>query len=519
MTGWLICEAHPAVRSCTQPNGTNAFSNQYFGIFPGTMKGARIIQQASTAVQRFTKPKVLIVGSGWAGFRMATDLDKKKFNVELVSPRNHFLFTPLLPSTAVGTLEFRAIQEPVRTIPNIAYYQASVEKVDINANKISCIDAFCTAHHFDLQYDALVLAAGCETATFGVQGVLDNDRVFFLKQLKDARSIRNRLIDCFERASSPACTPEEIKRLLTFVVVGGGPTSVEFASELYDFLVLDVSRWYPDLHQHAKICLVEASGHILGTFNSQLVKYVEKLFAKRQIHLMTSTTVSKVDGSEVIFTNGESLSFGLMVWSTGIKQLQLVQDLDAGVAKFPNGRLKVDDFLRVQATGVAPGTTTAGAAAEAGSSIPSLSPLPHSRVFAMGDCAGNAEKPLPALAQVASQQGKYLAAMMNKHGLEGVWNSPVVSHKDSHKGRSKDSKEIFKYQHMGSMASVGEWKGVYDSTNVKMAENVVAPVTGFVAFALWRSAYWTKQVSITNKILILMYWFKSFMFGRDISRF
>lgn len=69
------------------------------------------------------------------------------------------------------------------------------------------------------------------------------------------------------------------------------------------------------------------------------------------------------------------------------------------------------------------------------------------------------------------------------------------------------------------MASVGEWKGVYDSTNVKVAENVVAPVTGFVAFALWRSAYWTKQVSITNKILILMYWFKSFMFGRDISRF
>ena len=406
-------------------------------------------------------------------------LDKKKFQVELVSPRNHFLFTPLLPSTAVGTLEFRAIQEPVRTIPNLSYYQATVDSIDVKNGSLSCIDAFHTGHHFNLKYDALILAAGCETATFNVPGVIGNDRVFFLKQLKDARNIRNRLIDCFERASSPACTPEEKKRLLTFVVVGGGPTSVEFASELYDFLKKDVSRWYPDLHNDVHIHLVEASGHILGTFNSKLVSYVERLFQNRQIHLMTSTAVAKVDGNEVIFADGTKLHFGLMVWSTGIKQLSMIQNIQE-LAKFPNGRLKVDGYLRTL-TATATTTTTAAttattattATAAESSNSDNVTLSPHSRVFSVGDCAGNYEKPLPGLAQVASQQGIYLSAALNKYGLERVWNASI--------GKNNEP-DVFKYGHLGAMASVGEWKGVYDSTNVSITSTKTVtgpPVTGF----------------------------------------
>ena len=370
-----------------------------------------ILLQRRFATAGRIRPKIVVVGSGWAGFRMATDLDKNKFQVELVSPRNHFLFTPLLPSTAVGTLEFRAIQEPVRTIPNLSYYQATVESVDVKSGSLSCIDAFHTGYHFNLKYDALVLAVGCETATFNVPGVIGNDRVFFLKQLKDARNIRNRLIDCFERASSPACTAEEKKRLLTFVVVGGGQTSVEFASELYDFLKKDVSRWYPDLHNDVHIHLVEASGHILGTFHSKLVSYVERLFQKRQIHLMTSTAVAKVDGNEVIFADGTKMYFGLMVWSTGIKQLPMIQNIEE-MAKFPNGRLKIDDHLRVlEATSDSPNNQSTN----------NVAILPHSRVFSMGDCAGNYEKPLPGLAQVASQQGIYLSKRYRGLSIPTPW--------------------------------------------------------------------------------------------------
>ena len=413
------------------------------------------------------KPKIVIVGAGWAGFRVATDIDKAKFNVELVSPRNHFLFTPLLPSTAVGTLEFRTIQEPVRTIPNLSYHQASVESIDFVNSKVTCVDSFKTGHHFDLPYDALVVATGCETATFDVPGVIGNERVMFLKQLSDARAIRSRLIDCFERASSPACSADEAKRLLTFVVVGGGPTSVEFTAELYDFLKGDVRRWYPDLHDKVNIYLFEASGNILGAFHTKLVTYVESLFFKRNIHVMTKTAVAKVDGNDVHLADGTVMSFGLMVWSTGIKQLQLIQSLD-GIAKFPTGRLKVDDHLRL----LSGSDTTL---------------LTTSKVFAMGDCAGHESKPLPALAQVASQQGIYLAEALNLHGLEGLWNA---------KGQG------FYYSHLGAMASVGQWKGVYDSTNVKVGDKEVSagPLSGFAAFALWRAAYWTKQVSVQNKV-------------------
>lgn len=180
--------------------------------------------QVHRSVSTIARPRVVVVGAGWAGYRVALDIDKSKFDVSVVSPRNHFLFTPLLPSTAVGTLEFRAIQEPVRTIPGIRYFQASVDKIDFTKKLIDCTDTFSEGHKFKVDYDAIVLAPGSENNTFGVSGVENNPKVFFLKQLEHSRAIRNRLIECFEMASSPGTSPDDISKLLTFVVVGGGPT-------------------------------------------------------------------------------------------------------------------------------------------------------------------------------------------------------------------------------------------------------------------------------------------------------
>eukprot|EP00590_Aulacoseira_subarctica_P006132 CAMPEP_0172419464 /NCGR_PEP_ID=MMETSP1064-20121228/5902_1 /TAXON_ID=202472 /ORGANISM="Aulacoseira subarctica , Strain CCAP 1002/5" /LENGTH=447 /DNA_ID=CAMNT_0013158965 /DNA_START=222 /DNA_END=1565 /DNA_ORIENTATION=- len=447
---------------------------------------------------------------------MATDLDYTKYDVELVSPRNHFLFTPLLPSTAVGTLEFRAIQEPVRTIPNLVYHQASAESIDLKTSKVTCIDAFSTGYHFDIKYDALILAPGCESATFGIPGIIGNERVYFLKQLKDARNIRNRLIDCFERASSNACTEEERERLLTFIVVGGGPTNVEFASELFDFLDKDVSHWYPELREKFHIFLVEASEQILGTFHARIGDYVKDLFKKRRINIMTNTAVARIDESTVVFANGEKLNFGLLVWSTGVQQIQLIKDLgkDLGdgeaVAKFPNCRLKVDGHLRLQENSLLTSTP------EGDTSDNTIITLQNSKVFAMGDCAANKDHPLPTLAQVASQQAIYLAKVLNKYGLDEVWTAKVMS---SYLDTGSPVIAPFKYQHLGSMANVGEWKGVYDSGVTLKSQKKLPPVTGIIAYLLYKAAYWTRQVSIQNKILIPMYWFKSRVFGRDISRF
>jgi len=425
------------------------------------------------------------------------DLDKSKYSVDVVSPRNHFLFTPLLASTAVGTLEFRAIQEPTRTITNLAYQQATVTSVDLERKIVHCEDAFVQGHSFQLEYDALILATGSETNTFGVKGISVANNVFFLKQLQDARAIRNRLIECFERASSPGCTADEQQQFLTFVVVGGGAINIEFASELHDFIERDVKRSYPDLIGKSKIVVIEASEKILGSFDTSLVSYVSKLFEKRRIEVLTKTSVKEiVDGKIAILSNGE-LPFGLMVWSTGIKQMPLVQNLPTTVCRAPRGgRLVIDKHLRLKASSSSSSSSTSTSTTIDG-------------VFAIGDCAGDEFSPLPCLAQVASQQGIYLAKTFNSHAFEDV-----LASKENIKG--------FTYHHLGMMMTVGSWKGVVDATHVGTEESPIdngPKLKGFAAFVLWRAAYLTKQVSITNKILLLVYWTKTMIFGRDISRF
>ena len=151
----------------------------------------------------------------FSGFRLARDLDKSKYDVTILSPRNHFLFTPLLPSTSVGTLEFRCVQEPVRTIKGIQYVQAFATNIDFKSKGVKCIDVY--EHYennvkqarnvFELPYDKLVLAVGCKSNTFGVPGITSEEEdyehnptgtnkhnIFFLKQLEHARALRNRYI-------------------------------------------------------------------------------------------------------------------------------------------------------------------------------------------------------------------------------------------------------------------------------------------------------------------------------------
>ena len=486
-----------------------AFGHRHFG--------ARLLRRAlaASAPGAEAKNRVVIVGSGWAGFRLATDLDKSRFHVDVVSPRNHFLFTPLLPSTAVGTLEFRAIQEPVRTIPHCAYQQANVESIDFAGKTVLCRDAldFEGGHSFTLPYDVLVLATGSETATYGTPGIAHRapdapssqptSHVYFLKQLQHSRAIRDRLIECFEIASSPGTTEAARKQLLTFVVVGGGPTNVEFASELFDFLENDVRRLYPELFRVAQVKLVEAGEHILGSFHVSLVGYVERLLKTRHIDVLTCRAVKRVSGDVAFLDNGQEIPFGLLVWSAGIKQVPLIEALPPQlVARHKNGRLMTNGHLMLlkprTAAAAGAGAVVAAGAAAAGAAAAEEDVVEG--VFGVGDCAAHASKPLPALAQVASQQAKHLATALNA-GTVG--------------------KRPFAYQHLGSMMSVGAWKGVYDGHNVGSDRLHVdaPPLQGFLAFALWRAAYWTRQVSATNKLLILMYWFKSAVFGRDVSRF
>lgn len=411
------------------------------------------------------RPKLVILGSGFAAFSLLKEVDVKRYAVTIVSPRNHFLFTPLLPSTTVGTIEFRSIIEPIRTArKGIRFHQAWCEHIDFDRQRIECRGAFKGSDFF-IDYDILVIAVGGKNRTFGIPGVLQN--AYFLKELGDARDIRQKVIENFERATKPQRDIEEVKQLLHFVVVGGGPTGVEFAAELHDFVTQDVHRWFPEVMEYVKITLLEATGNILTQFDEKLGTYALKIFRRQHITVKTHSVVNRVEADDVAYAvtlkEGERIPCGLVVWSTGIGPTDLAESI--GATKGPTHRMLVDDYFRLQE---------------------------HNNVYAVGDCSEIEGANLPPTAQVAQQEGKHLGKELNRMA------------------RGEEMRP-FKYKHRGMMAYVGSRRALADLGAIQGR--------GFTTWLFWRSAYLTKLVSLKNKILVLADWTRSHIFGRDISRF
>lgn len=426
------------------------------------------------------RQKLIVLGTGFAGFSLIKDIDVNAYEVWVVSPRNHFLFTPLLPSTTVGTIEFRSIIESIRSAkPEIEYHQAQCTSIDTTNRLVHCLQADGSDQAtFCLPYDILVVAVGAENNTYGIPGAVEH--ALFLRELSDARVIRQRIIDCFERANTPGLDETERKRLLHFVVVGGGPTGVEFAAEMHDFLVEDLSKTFRQLSKDVRITLLEATDHILSSFDGTLGAYAAKHFRRQHIDLRIGSIVTRVEPSKVYLKDGTVIPFGLLVWSTGIGPTNFVRSL-----LFPKdrtGRILTDDYFRVQARQTRPTMSFGRADGGQGSSI----------IYALGDCAVIAEKNLPATAQVAQQQGKYLARQFNRMA----------------KGKTA---EPFRYKNLGMLAYIGGNRALADLPSVKGR--------GYVTWLLWRSVYLTRLVSTKNKILVIFDWIKTRIFGRDVSRF
>ncbi len=407
------------------------------------------------------RPRVILLGSGFGAFSFLKRIDTRRYDVTVVSPRNYFLFTPLLPSSTVGTVEFRSIIESIRLARRgQMLYQANALAVQPESNTLEC-ESVLDQRRFTLSYDHLVIAVGAVVNTYGIPGVAEHG--LLLKDLADARAIRQGIIECFERASQPDKSDEERRRLLHFVVVGGGPTGVEFAAEMHDFLEEDLRRSYPRLAPLVRITLLEATDQILGTFDRVLGEYTMRHFVRQRIAVRTESFVSEVRAEEIILKDGTRIPYGWLVWSTGIGPTPFVRSLP--FAKDRRSRLIIDGHLRVEGC---------------------------ADVFALGDCATQRDHDLPATAQVAQQQGDYLARAFNR----AVRGKPP---------------EPFRYRHFGMLAYVGANRALADLATVKGR--------GFSAWIFWRSAYLTKLVSLKNKVLVLFDWSKAFIFGRDVSRF
>ena len=305
------------------------------------------------------KPKLVVLGTGWGSVAMLKFLNKDEYHVTVVSPSNYFLFTPMLPSATVGTLELRSLVEPVRRIvARLGGHFLKAEAMDVDFSEklveVSAVGENGEKQNFYLPYDKLVLGVGSITNPHGVKGL---EYCHFLKDISDARLIRNKVISNLEIACLPTTPDEERKRLLSFVVSGGGPTGVEFAAELYDMLNEDLSRYYPRiLRNEISVHVIQSRSHILNTYDEALSRYAEARFAHDQVEILTNSRVKEVQKDKILFSQKDEsgnvvtkeLPMGFCLWSTGVSQTKFAQKL-AKKLDGQNNRhaLETDTHLRL----------------------------------------------------------------------------------------------------------------------------------------------------------------------------
>ncbi|XP_073124986.1 external alternative NAD(P)H-ubiquinone oxidoreductase B4, mitochondrial-like isoform X2 [Henckelia pumila] len=485
------------------------------------------------------RKKVVVLGTGWAGTSFLKNLKDPNYDVQIVSPRNYFAFTPLLPSVTNGTVEARSIVEPIRNIVrkkkfDVQFKEAECYKIDTQNKKVYCRSGHETnlggIEEFAVDYDYLVIAMGARANTFNTPGVVEH--AHFLKEIEDAQRIRRSVIDCFERASLPTISEEERKRILHFVVVGGGPTGVEFAAELHDFVIEDLAKLYPRLKDLVKITLLEAGDHILNMFDKRITTFAEDKFQRDGIDVKTGSMVMKVTETEICTkerATGQSvlIPYGMVVWSTGIGTRPVImdfmkqigqEDISAIFSKADTnntGSLKVEDFKEV--------------INDICERYPQVAIYLKKKqlknfVHLLKNSQGEAEldiekfksalsevdsqmKNLPATAQVAAQQGAYLADCFNRMTLcEKYPEGPL-----RFRGIGRHRFHPFRYKHFGQFAPLGG-----EQTAAQLPGDWVS--IGQSTQWLWYSVYASKLVSWRTRILVISDWGRRFIFGRDSSR-
>lgn len=459
----------------------------------------------STTFENGSKRKtIVILGSGWGSISLLKSLDTSQYNVIVVSPRNYFLFTPLLPSTPVGTVELKSIIEPVRSIARratseVTYFEADALTVDPTKKTVHIKSVGEKDYETDLSFDYLVVGVGAQPTTFNIPGV--DKYSSFLKEISDAQDIRLKVMNSIEQAALLEQDDPERARLLSFVVVGGGPTGAEFAAELRDYVDQDLSKWMPSISKEIKISIVEATPHILSMFPQNLIDYSQDLFTKGGIDLRLKTAVKKVDETTIYAENRdtkemESIPYGVLVWATGNAPRPVAKNLmeQLGPEKQNSRRgLVINDKMEL-----------VGA---------------EGSIYAIGDCAF-----YPGLfptAQVAHQEGDYLATVFEKlHKIDQL-KFANESINDANKIKNNNAKidklykkiDKFHYHHYGSLAYIGNEQAIADVT----VNGYSFKGAGAMTFLFWKSAYLGMCISLRNKFLVAMDWCKVYFIGRDSS--
>ncbi len=399
-------------------------------------------------------PHVVIIGAGFGGMSAARVLKDAPVQVTLVDRNNYHLFQPLLYQVATSMLSPDEIAYPVRSIfrhqKNLNFHMGMVKEIDLAnkrvVNEVSTID-----------YDYLVLAVGGQTNFFGIDSVEKNG--FGMKRLEDATEIRNHVLHQFELAAKEE-DPQVRKAMLTFVVVGGGPTGIEFAGAISELVRMVLHKEFPTLDfNDVKILLLEATDQLLLAMPKSFGEFTTAMLRKKHVHVRFKSAVSNYDGNTVALKDGEEIKARTLVWAAGVRAVSMLDKL--GLPQDKLGRVEVAPTLQVP---------------------------DHPEVFVIGDAAsleGQDGKPLPMVAPVAMQQGELVAKNV-VHLLEG------------------SSLSKFTYDDPGVLATIGRNEAVADLGRYQFK--------GFFAWLVWVVVHIYQLIGFRNRLAVLLDWAWNYIF-------
>ncbi len=400
------------------------------------------------------KKRLIIVGGGFAGLKLARRMDHSSYQVILIDPHNYHQFQPLLYQVATAGLEPSSISFPLRKIfqkkPNIHFRMASLER--INPDRKTIETSIGT-----MDYDYLVLAIGVRTNYFNIESV--QHHAIPMKTVSEAIYLRNRILMNFEKALNEA-SHQNIDPILNFVIVGGGPTGVELAGALAEMKKYVLPRDYPELDsEHMQIHLLEASEKLLGGMSDKSARTAERYLNKLGVDVRFNAMVTDYDGETIQIKDKDSLKARTVIWAAGVSGEPIDGLPENSFSK--SKRLFTDVYNR-------------------------LKEFPD--IFALGDLAQMETEEFPhghpQVAQVAIQQAKLLSQNLRKMA---------------------DNKmlEPFEYKDKGSLATVGRKLAVADLPGLRFK--------GFTAWMLWLFVHLMQLVGIRNRFFVFVNWWWNYV--------
>ncbi len=400
-----------------------------------------------------TRPLVVIAGAGFGGLTCARALKHAPVDVLLVDRNNYHLFTPLLYQVASALLDpgeiARPVRQLIRPLRNVDFRQAGITGVDFDSRRL-------ITDRGPIQYDYLVLATGAQSDYFGNETLARH--TLGLKGLGEGLAVRNHILSRFEEARW-AVDQDARRALVTFAVVGGGPTGVEMAGAISELIRLVLRKDYRNLDTNeARVVLIEAAPHVLGAFVPSLREAARKSLEKKGIELMLETKVEAVTNNSIRLAGGREIAAGTVIWTAGVRASDLGEA--TGLQLGRQARVKVEPTLQVEG---------------------------HPEIFVIGDLAGakDGEAFLPMLIPVAMQGGKHVAVCI----------ADTVNHGGA---------RTFVYKDPGIMATIGR--------NSAVAQLGRVHLSGFLGWSMWLAVHLVNVISFRSRLVVLVNWAWEYLF-------